>query len=181
MDAKKIQIARKYAIAFLNIYINKINEKDFLNLVTAFKFLKTHPDVLFFFFLPNLTLSVKNEIINTLFTKFDLNLEFKQLTDFLIENSRAFLFVDILREIILIYQERNSIILFDITSANELKDSDLKDIKYFLERKSGCKVIESYEIDKNLIAGIKAKSTTLLWEYSIAKQMRNIRRLILAG
>lgn len=178
MDINNIHISRKYATAFLNLFFYKIDQKSFLNIIDAFNYLKFNNNIFYILSLSNLSLSKRKEIVNLLLTKFDLPLEFTKLTDLLFNAKRIFLLIDILREIILIYENMASIIIFDISSAKALNDSDLHIIRNFLEKKSGKKIIESYKIDKSLIAGIKAKSKTYLWEYSIDKRLRNLTKLI---
>lgn len=179
MYVNNVQVASKYASAFLNLFINKIDEKSFLNIVTAFEFIQANSNFISFFSLPSLKVSDKNEFIEKFLIKFDLILDFQKLMDILIKQNRLFLLKDILREIILLYQYKTEIFLFDISSAHSLDAVQLKEIKYFIERKTRKKVIESYKIDKSLIAGLKIKSHGLLWQYSINNKLQKIKQQIL--
>ena len=179
MNIKNAEIARRYAAAFLNIYVDKIDKKKFLNIKKMFEFLEVNPGVISFFYLPNISLSDINKSINILLNKFDLPTEFNQLANLLIKHGRILLFTDVLRHIVWLYQEKTGYIFFEITSGTSLQESDLKLIIKFLEEKTSKQIIENYKVDKSLIAGIRAQSDNFLWECSIRKQLQNLNRLLI--
>lgn len=171
-------VIHKYAMAFLNLYANKIDEKVFTNIYRTHSFLNYHPEVIFFLSTPNLNDSERSEIIDKFLIKFCLIVEFKKLIILLIDQNRITLLKDVLKSIWNLYQEKTQYMEFNISSATEMKNDDLEVIKQFLTNKTGKKIIYKYKVDKELIAGICVKSNIYLWEYSIRKQLNNAQKLI---
>ena len=55
-----------------------------------------------------------------------------------------------------------------------LSMNDKEQIEQFLVRATGHTNIYKYKVDNALIAGVRLQSETLLWEHSIAKQLRQL-------
>lgn len=178
MNIRNAELAKRYAMAFLNLYIDKFDEKSLFELKQIIEFLENNSNIVSFFSLPNISLRDKAKEVDILFSKFNLPNQLNQLAILLVKHGRASLLVKVLNKIILIYQQRMGNILFEITSAVPLMNNDLMLVRKFLEEKTGKKVIESYKVDKNLIAGIRAQSDNLLWERSISRQFQNVNRLL---
>ena len=179
MNKNNIIIAKKYATAFFNLYSSEINEQVFWNIKSARLFLEKNDDILLYFSLPNIPLVIKAEGINLFLKKLNLLEEFKNLMILLIKGNRVFLFKEILRSLCLIFQEKTNTILFKITSSYSLREDDLKLLGSFLCHKTGKKIISQYKVDKNLIAGIRMQSSTLLWEYSVRKQLHKAKQSLI--
>jgi len=175
MNNKQI-IARKYAKAFLNIYLDKITLNDFNSIKNLAAFFSTHKTSLYFLSIPSINATTKQGAINELLKKFNLYQLFEPLIRTLITAKRTFLIYDILREIIVLYKQRKNIIMFNIISSHRLENSDLKIIEKFLAIKTNKKIMSKSTINKELVAGIRLQSNTLLWEYSIYKQCETLRR-----
>jgi len=172
-------IAKKYANAFFNLYFKNVNENIILNIKEASLYLEKNPNIILFFSLPNLSLSDKNEISNLLISKLKLPNEFIRLINLLIKQNRMFLFNEILKYICNIYKEQNNIVLFEVFSAYPLLDFEKSIISKFLENKLNKKIVLEFKVKDDLIAGIQIKSDNFLWEYSVQKQLHNLKQLIL--
>ncbi|MFC1842740.1 ATP synthase F1 subunit delta [Candidatus Dependentiae bacterium] len=169
MDNKKI-ITRKYAKAFLNLYLEKISVDLFNNIKKLEKFFDAHKTAVYFLSIPSIKRKTKEKILNELFEKFGLKNLFEPLIRVLATDKRLFLIDEIAKNIRLLYKERKNIMMFNITSSHQLGSQDLEIIEQFLASKTGKKIMSQYNIDKSLVAGIRLQSSTLLWEYSIKKQ-----------
>jgi len=177
MDILKRNVSRKYAIAFLNLFIDKIDENQFVNINSCAEFLLSKKDVLSFLTLPYTELEVKNLMISKLLSKFNLISDFKTLTDLLLKQNRISLLPDVLRQIFSLYQIRKNLIYFDISSALPLTGDQALCIKEFLQKNSKNNIIAHYNIDKNLIAGIRAQSYNYLWDHSVAGKIKDLNKL----
>lgn len=142
------------------------------------KNLEKDNDILMYFSLPGIPVSVKSQGIDLFLKKLDLP-EFKKLMMLLIKQNRVFLFNEILKSLCLIFQKKTNTILFKVTSSFSLQHSDLDILHKFLAYNTGKKIMLKHTIDKNLIAGIKMQSGSLLWEYSIRKQLYNAKQSLI--
>jgi F0F1-type ATP synthase delta subunit len=64
---------------------------------------------------------------------------------------------------------------FSIKSAQALSNNQLDSVKKYLATKTGRSIIATTAVDKELIAGIRAQSSTFLLEYSLAQQLRALK------
>ncbi len=173
MTQQRSLIAKRYAQAFLNVFIDSIALDDFHNICAAEQFLMQHKQALFLLKLPFINPAKKKEILNELCQKFRLIDKFKELVELLVHDKRSFLLPDVLYYVSKLYQQRKGIMSFTIISSHRLGTDKLNSMQRFLAQESGCDIIYNYRVDKKLIAGIRLYSDTLLWEYSINKQLRN--------
>ncbi|MEX0940131.1 MAG: F0F1 ATP synthase subunit delta [Candidatus Babeliales bacterium] len=177
MDVDNIKLARKYAVAFLNVYEDKITIKDYYKIVQVQQFLAKSSDVIFHFKLPDMN-EVKRKAIDLIFQKFDLPIILKKLSNMLIEHERLFMLEKVFYYIQKTYKERNNLILFQIQTSYALSSEVLNQIISFLEKKTGNTILYETNINRKLIAGIRLQSETLLWEDSIAKRLRHAEQLL---
>ena len=169
-------IARKYAKAFLNLYLDEVTSDDFNAIKHLAVFFSKHKKSLYFLSIPSIHTETKKEAIDELLKKFKLYHIFEPLVRTLISAKRTFLIYDILKEVVLLYKQRKNIMMFNIISSHQLDDSDVKIIEKFLAIKTNKKIMSQSAIDKELVAGIRLQSDTLLWEYSIYKQCEALRK-----
>lgn len=175
IDNKKI-ISLKYAKAFINLYLDTISLDSFNNIKKLEKFFDTRKKAIYFLSVPNIKTETKCKLLAEIFEKFELEKILAPLIKILATHKRLFLIDEILKNIRLLYKENKNIMIFEITSSHQINTQDLEVIEKFLEFKTGKKIIYNYNLDKSLIAGIKLKSGTLLWEYSILKQCDSLRK-----
>jgi len=176
MDIRSVHTAKKYAKAFLNVFADSISAEDFEHICSFAQFLAAHRRSLFFFGLPHIAFDEKVEIIDWLVKQFKLPKELKKLLVLLVKNGKTQLMHEVIEQVCEQYQSLNHIEPFIISSSHELTQAQLDEIKMLLERATKNKVLYSFHVDKDLIAGLRAQSNTKLWEYSIAKQLRILAR-----
>ncbi|OGB84372.1 hypothetical protein A3F66_03675 [candidate division TM6 bacterium RIFCSPHIGHO2_12_FULL_32_22] len=168
-------LANRYAIAFLNLYSAKITEKDFFNIIEIYNTISGNLDI--FLMLEFSDIKEKKQLfIDKFINHFSLIFEFSKLLNLLIDSNRTILFKKILEFIIWKYPDYVNKHYFSLSSSHELSESEIEVIKRFLKNISHGDIMYKYNIDKKLIAGIRAVSTNLLWEYSVYAQLQKARR-----
>jgi F0F1-type ATP synthase delta subunit len=178
MDIRATILARKYAQAFLNIFINQITPENYADLLTLESYLRNHRDAMVYFSLPHIALEEKLTLFDQLEATIKPSEPFKKLFETLIRHNRIMLAPEILIKIGEFYRERKNILHFDIDSSHELDTEAITSIKDFLARHTGKNIESQQYINHNLIAGLRLQSDALLWEYSVRKQIHELNKLI---
>lgn len=178
MSIKNSVIAKRYAVAYLNIFLHKLNDQDLFKIKTAYDFLIAHDQIFFLLTLPNISLSDKTNLIDLFLEKFNLSFDLKKIFLLLVKDNRISLLKDVFKIIIDLYQIRKNIIIFDISSSDPLDKNDMDIIMKFLYKNTNNDILPIYRIDKSLIAGIKLQSDSFLWECSIRKQLASTKKLL---
>jgi ATP synthase F1 delta subunit len=178
MDIQAVIIARKYAQAFLNLYMDSITPAMYTQLIDMQTFLDKHRDALIYFRLPHIAVEAKIRLLDELGEKFKPSEPVKKLFEILIRHNRAQLLPVVLSKICECYRRRKNIVLFDIESSHELDRQAMVTLENFLAHNTGKNIMSKQHINRDLIAGIRLKSTTFLWEYSIRKQMNELSKIV---
>ncbi len=181
MNREELYLARLYATAFMNTIHNNLSSQEYDRIERASNFLRTHTNYLFIFKLPLNFNVFKKRVLHDFLQQFDLALLLHRLTDVLVHSQRLFLLRGVLVYIEKLYKDHNHIVNLKITSSHQLKDKQITSLKKIFEIKNNATNVVDYTIDKRLIAGIRMQSNTLLWEHSIAKQLRTIEKDLYYG
>jgi len=176
MTKNNLILARKYAQAYLNINLNNLNIKDLDKFIIAKDFINTNFSILVIL---NLSLKFNNnkireDLISKFITKFNLNKSFSDLLNLLILNKRIFILSKVLDYIIILYQEDTKNYIFDISSPEDISKNNLNFLVNYLEKKLNIKVDYNLNINKKLIAGIRAESCNNLWDSSIQGKLQKM-------
>ena len=131
-------LARKYAHAFLNCFIEQINRTTFNALCELERFFSTNKKILYFLSLSSIAAQTKKQCLHELFDQFELAPLCDPLVHTLITGKRAQLLHLILCSVIALYKERKNIASFVITSSHLLKPEKFDVLKQFLARTSSC-------------------------------------------
>ncbi len=171
----EIHIAQKYARAFLQVYGAIITHTQIQQLKPYTAFLKEHRKVLFLVNLPLIDEEHKKKIIAQLEASCSSCGILEPLVTLLIKHRRIQFLPSILDALIDLDNERSEIIEFTVASVHPL-DAPLRDtILQFLVAKTGKNIVLHELIDPTLIAGISAQSATLAWEFSVRKQLKQLK------
>lgn len=179
MRSRQLSLAKKYASAFLNVWGEKILPEDFKKIVTIKDFFAQHKKDLFFLRLPHIGPSKKLQIIGDFIPECTVKPFLLRLLELLLDHKRAFLFYDVLDQLCEQYRQKNKIMIFSVISSHSLDSEQKQEIKQFLANKTGYEIEYDTIIKKQLIAGIRLQSDTLLWEYSIRKNLSSVDLLII--
>ncbi|MDR3551351.1 MAG: ATP synthase F1 subunit delta [Candidatus Babeliales bacterium] len=168
-------ITKKYANAFLNVFIDQISSQTMQQVCLLGDFLVSNHLLLSFLQWPVLSSEVKIKALKELMHKFSLGSPFERLIILLADQKRSYLIGDVLKHICALYAERKNILNFTIESSHDLTADECLVIAQFLANITGASIIYDYKVNKNLIAGIRLQSDTYLWQYSIRTQLDTMK------
>lgn len=177
MDIKEIILSRKYAQAFINAYKDKLNVSDLNRLKAFIDFLKNHAESNFFLSLVTLKNQVKQLELEKIIKKLELPIEFNNLVKLLLKDNRLFLLGDVAFYIRELLKQKLNISEFKIKTSHKVSKEFIDNIINFLSTKINKKILYTTEIDKNLIAGVKAYSENYLLDYTIENKLRKLNTL----
>ncbi len=169
-------VARNYAIAFLNSFIDEISFDDFLAIRRLQAFWEENKKAFYCLNLPGLTCDNKMKAIEELLKNCSAPTALKEIFALLIRHRREKLISSVLENVCSLYMERKGILFFEISSSHELTDDEIVTIQKFLADKTNKKIVYTCSINKDLIAGIRCQSEALVWEHSVRKQLDDVRR-----
>jgi len=170
-----IALEKRYAQAFLNVFASVVTPQMLESATALCTYLKEHRRIVFMLKLSVLDTRIKIQGLHELCEKFGLGKPFQRLIALLQEDHRLPLLPDVLCHLEEIYREREKIYAFMVDSSIELAQEKRKSLEKSLAEQLAGTMLCTYRIDPRLIAGIRAQSTTYLWEDSIAKQLRTMQ------
>jgi F0F1-type ATP synthase delta subunit len=170
----QIRLSGKYAQAVMNVFGESISREDIAHVQEIITFLGEHKKALFFLRLSRIDLAVKERALDKLFENLSNKKPFFALVHLLVQENRGHLIYGALSELVAIYYQTHKIMACEITSSHSISAESLDKVQQFLARQTGNDIIYTYTRDASLIAGIRAQSKTVLWEYSIRKQLREL-------
>ena len=175
-----LDIAKKYAHAYLNVVGDEHNLSQYSSMWRAAQFLSEHHHLLFYLSLPIVSDIDKKRFIDLFFAKFHLFDSLKQLFYVLLKNKHISLAADVLRDIYALYKLKHNIHELHIISSCDLSIEKIEEIKKNFMALSGQQVVVRTSVNPALIAGIRLQTDTLLWEHSIAQQLRKLKQELIA-
>lgn len=182
MKTPRQQIIKAYARAFLHTYKDQLISSDIHSLVAYKDFLERHHRMLMVtsqnaafslnekveFFLKALSHSandLRESVIRAI----------KQLLTLLIVYERIVFLPEILALIVIRFFNAVGYQQATVSSAQELSLQERKEIVESFKNLTGNKVDATFEVDNNLIAGLRIVSQGYLWESSIAQKIKALR------
>ncbi len=181
MKIEYASLIHKYVRAFLNVHAQQLSDAQVKQIGQISNFFKSHRHTVFFLKLPAQFTAIKEAMIKKLIDQLNIAVSLQSLISLLLKQQRLFLLPAICAAIEQEFEQQNGIMRFTISSSHALSEKQEQLITHFLENKTGKKIEFVEKIDPQLIAGVRLQSDTLLWEYSIAKQLRDAERLLSDG
>lgn len=173
-------LSRRYAQAFLASVKQTLSDEHIRSIQQAINYFACHPTVITLLKVPLIKSSIKEQALHTvLIEKMTLPQDFMRLVALLIEDKRAFLISKVLHALLMLYQERASVMFCTVTSSAPLAANEHALFEDFFNKKIGQHILYTYTVDSHLIAGIRMQSSTVLWEYSIAQQLTQAQRSLM--
>lgn len=172
------KIARNYAQAFLNVFFEQLSADYITRLERVEKFLKNNRFFFIYLKIPSLSLERKKEILDKFVNFFGLNAPIKKLIFMLLEQGRIDFLDDIIEKIIQLYRFKKNIQFFKVSTSNSLTDQEKERVIKFVKSLASGEVVSKFIVDPKLITGIRIQSDSLLWERSVSKQLRDVKRSI---
>lgn len=177
MNLKELSLARKYAIAFLNVYQKEFTFAHYTAVMAAGKKIADNRELRAYF---TLTLPHETQKKIALFLCQQLQLPpfFNRLLVVLIENHHQYLMSTVCNYIAQLYRERNNIMRFTCTSAQALDAQELVAVEKFLQGQTNASIELVSLVDKKLLAGIRIENNEFLWDNSLQSRLAYVQRLL---
>lgn len=172
MDRSGLFLARRYAQAFLGAFHKMLDADSVAAFESAERFFKTHQPACFFMDLSLLSPESKDRAVRDLLQRFKLPDCSYSLIMLIIKQRRALLLADVFHQLADLYKGQAGIITFTIQSSQVLEQEERKAIENFLKEQVTGQVFCSYELNPDLIAGVRIFNEQYLWEYSARAQLR---------
>lgn len=172
MDRSGLFLARRYAQAFLKVWYHSLRAEDIMGFERIEQFFKTHQPACFFMDLSLLSIASKREVVLNLVERFKLPQSSYSLIMLVIGQRRALLLGDVFHQLADLYKERADIVTFTVQSSYLLQEDERKTIENFLKEQIEGQVFCSYELNHELIAGIRIFNEQYRWECSAQAQLR---------
>jgi len=175
------KIAKKYVSAFYNLYPDCLNEQTIGKLTALGSFLKQNQRFLVSLSIPSLALEQKQRYVSQIIDILKLDQIFLKLFYILLRDKRTYLLEYICHQFFVLFNKQHHIQYFKIATSHTITDQEQAIITNFLKNslEHHITIKADFIIDKNLISGIKITSETLMWENSIAHQLKNINQAVL--
>lgn len=175
MMQKEAFVARKYARAYLKVFSDELDLKHFQAIEALSSFLAHHKQVLFFLQLRHIDTETKLATLGSVFKQLGIPESFMHLMALLLTDKRAWMLHEVVKQLCILYEELKYVIPITITASHELSSDERTIIDRFIEQKAGCCILAHHKVDPSLIAGLRIQAHTILWEYSVRKQLQLIR------
>jgi len=174
MTAAQAVIARKYAKAYMRVFGPELALSDYKVLDQLYGFMGQNRRIPFFLALHSIDAAIKMRELQKLFEKFEAPESLNRLVKVLLADDRCGLLVQVIKQVILLYEQQRGLESFVVASSHELDEKEVVEIQQFLEETTGLDILCNYKIDKALIAGLRLQSDTHLWEYSVRKHLQRM-------
>lgn len=177
-----VPIAKKYAIAYLNVYENELTGDDVKAILAACTFFKLHHSFMHLLCVISFDKTKMIQVCQNLVHDFGLPKSFNMLMSLLLKHKHICYFKEVLQDIYCLYKLRKNILELEIKTADTLDVHAVQVLETFFAQKSGKKIESNVSVDRSLIAGVRLQSDFFLWEYSVASRLRSLRhKLIIEG
>ncbi|HBS48065.1 TPA: hypothetical protein DEO28_02360 [Candidatus Dependentiae bacterium] len=178
MIESKNSVAKKYAVAFLDLYSDQLTLDDMQKISNFEFFLKDRGYFYVSLSIPGILFETKEFVVSKMIKFFGLKECLKNLIILLLKSGRIDILDLVLKNIWNQYKKIKNIESFKIMSSHSLsqaeKDIAEKTLNNFLHKK----VLTQFLVDPSLIVGLRMESLTLLWERSIRKELIEAKKII---
>lgn len=175
---KDDSIAKKYAVAFLNLYLDELTISDIERLGIFEHFLKKNRHFYISLGIPSIKLETKRLALDKISENFQFKKPISKLMNALLISGRIEILHKVLRQIRFGYTRRTNIQFFKVVTSHELNIQDKKTIVKLIQQLSNAKIRTRFLVNKRLIVGIRIESPSLLWERSIKKELLKVSQSI---
>lgn len=171
-------ISKKYATAFLNVFADQISNDSLEKWIDLSKFLKNNKLFYIYLRIPSISYFIKQKALLKIASALKLGKPITKMIFLLLDHGRIEILDQVLNKIILLYRREINVKSFTVTSSHDLIDNEKIKVIEFIKSISKSSVLADFQKDEKLIIGLRIQNLTFLWERSIAKQLRGIKRSI---
>ena len=133
-----------------------------------------HPEWLRVLASPTVSFEKKITLIERMLAAYKVMPEVMRLMKLLLVDKREILVSPVLDMLCSSYLKRAGIVMCTLLSSHALTEHERSIVQQFIAHQVGYRIIYDYKVDPALIAGIKVVSDTFMWEYSVARQLREV-------
>jgi ATP synthase F1 delta subunit len=171
-------LAKYYAVAFLNLFKATYTSKDMERLFLIEQLLRKHRYLFVSLQRPNIPRHLKEQVINEIIEHFDAQKNITQLTNALLKRNRIELLPAILKHMRHEYDKLNHIISLRITSSHPLSQEQKEVARKIAASMTSAHTICTFDVDEQLIVGLRIEGKEHLWERSIRKELTDFSTII---
>ncbi len=172
------KLAKKYARACINLFVDQIDRSFIEQLDALSAYLYTHRALLFYVQRSALDGDRTKKKVYEMMDAFEGGRLLRPLVDLLIAHKRIFLLPSVMQHLSRLALEKKNIMKFTIESAPALSSQEREVVHEFLTDATGKQIISRTVTNKDLIAGVRVYSATLGFEQSIRKQLRALKSVM---
>lgn len=173
-------IAKKYAEAFVTLYLKDISA-DYLNKISALgSFFKRNRYAYVYLRIPTIPRKVKNKALERIAAFFDLQVKMKRLMYVLLDDDRISILDRVIKFIEIVYRKKKGIEVFKAISSHPLSKEERDNVCLFIKNNTKNKILAKFLVDPKLIIGLRIQSNSFLWERSVEKQLNDIKKFMLS-
>lgn len=170
---------RGYAVSYAHILYDVCSESNNLEtiLYDSNTLLQIHDrEIRQVLSVPIISKLRKKEIVDVLIES-DYSIEIVNLIKILIDNNEIHLFNAIIKSFQKLYQEKNDILVVNVTLAKPATSSQLDKIRLGMEARTNKFVVVLTKIDPSIIGGIKISFDSKVIDNSISSYLKNIQNI----
>jgi len=171
-------LAKKYAIAFLNVYKSELSIGDIERLEILESFLKSNRFFYISLRIPTIPRKTKNYALDKIVENYQFKPPVAILMKNLLENDRIDMLHKVINHIRHEYAKREHLEFFTIKTSHELTTNEKKVIVKLIQNLTTATIRTDFIVDENLIVGIRIESPVFLWERSIKKELEKVSNSI---
>jgi F0F1-type ATP synthase delta subunit len=179
VDRSGLFLARRYAQAYLGVSYPLLAPEHVAAFEGAHVFFKEHQPACFLMDLTLLSPLAKEKALKDLIERFKLPLSCYALMCLVIAHHRASLLAPLFHQLAALYQKRAGVMTFVVQSSVPLSEQEKRGVENFLKEQVPAQVHCSYELNPELIAGVRIFNEQYLWEYSAQAQLRVLSTSVL--
>ncbi len=167
-------IAKKYALAFLNLYGDEYAPDSLEKFAALEEFIKDNQHLYVSLRIPNIPPSTKKLVLDKIAESFSLGGAMKTLMHRLLDDGRIEILDKVLRHIGWTYKRKYNIERFDVATSHTITKNQKDKIIAFIKSRSDATLHTRFVIDPSLIVGVRIESNTFLWERSVKYRLRTV-------
>ena len=177
-------IAKKYAVALLNLYFDSLSEECMSEFMALEAFFRKNKEFLAYLNVATLDMKSREKMINLVLYKVFSHLSIccktvKRLIILLLKHKRIDILQDVVRVLVKEFMRRKNIVQCTISVSHPIDKTEKKSIVDFFKKVTGSNVYALFKTDEFLISGIRMKSDFFLWEKSVDAELKRIKHNVL--
>jgi F-type H+-transporting ATPase subunit delta len=170
------KVASRYAKSLLDLAKEQNKLEEVNNDITFFlNVCKQSPDLVKLFRNPVVKTDKKLNVVQKVFSP-----RVSQLTslflDIIVRKNREFYMVEIAREFRKQYNQLKGIVQAQVTTAVQIDDSLLSDIRGFISKQTGKQIELATKVNPDIIGGLVIQLEDKLYDASMASKLANIKK-----